>query len=291
MPELPEVETVRHYLAAVLPGKVIGKVNVFSQKQFPQDPTLLQNRQIKAVVRKGKLLGLRLDHGQTLLIHLKLTGQLVYVPQLNRRQQAVLGHPLPFAGGNRLPGKSTRVVLYFGQPPGKEGALFFNDVRKFGWLRLVSDQEANAAMAKLGPDATSPAFSLAYFKKVLAGSRRPIKIFIMDQTKISGIGNIYANEALFRAGIDPRRPANSLRPAEISQLYQAIRTILRQSIAAQGTSAADDAYVQADGEPGHFQQQLAVYQRSGQACPRCGQPIKRIKLGGRGTFFCPHCQH
>ena len=289
MPELPEVETIRRYLAQVLPGKTIRQVQVLAEKQLA-DPEKLVGRKIVRLERQGKQLAFILDRG-ILLVHLKLTGQLVYVPQLNPQKRAIFGHPIPFAGGNSLPGKSTRVIIYFAGDQGHpDGALFFNDVRMFGWLRLISQEEWQKQRQALGVDAISPQFTAVYLYQVLQRTRRAVKIVLMDQTKIAGIGNIYANEALFRAGIDPRRPANSLSQEEAKRLWQAIKDVLAAGLKFHGASAADDAYIQPDGQPGQFQQKLAVYQRAGQPCPHCGGTVQRIQLGGRGTFFCPRCQ-
>jgi len=291
MPELPEVETVRRYLAQVLPGKTVRWIKVLAAKQFPQPATALNGRAIVGVERKGKQLAIIFDNGKVLLIHLKLTGQLIYAPHLQSGARAVFGHPIPFAGGNSLPGRSTRVIISLAGAHGKAaGTLFFNDVRMFGWLRLMEKSQWEEQMAKLGADALSSEFSAGYLYQVLQSTRRPVKIVLMDQQKISGIGNIYANEALYQAGIDPRRPANSLSRQEAQKLWRAVRNVLRESLKMQGTTAADDAYIQPDGQPGRFQQKLAVYQRAGQKCPRGDGIIKRVELGGRGTFFCPHCQ-
>ncbi len=291
MPELPEVETIRRGLARILPGKKIRWVKILAAKQFPQPAAAVNGRTIVAVKRKGKQLAIVFDNKQVLLIHLKLTGQLVYVPRLQSGQRAVFGHPIPFAGGDSLPGRSTRIIISLADASGHDaGTLFFNDVRMFGWLRLLSEKDWRQAMAELGADALSRQFNAAYLYKVLQSSRRAVKVVIMDQQKISGIGNIYANEALFRARIDPRRPANSLSRKESEKLCQAIKAVLQESLKMQGTSAADDAYIQPDGRPGRFQQKLAVYQRAGQKCLSCSGTVKRIELGGRGTFFCPQCQ-
>ena len=291
MPELPEVETVRRALAKILPGKKIRWVKVLAAKQFPQPATAVNGRTIVAVKRKGKQLAIVFDDKQVLLVHLKLTGQLVYVPHLQSGRRAVFGHPIPFAGGDSLPGRSTRIIISLADGRGRDaGTLFFNDVRMFGWLRLLSEKDWRQEMAKLGADALSRQFTADYLYKILQSSRRPVKVVIMDQQKISGIGNIYANEALFRARIDPRRSANSLNRKESEKLCRAIKAVLQESLKMQGTSAADDAYIQPDGQPGRFQQKLEVYQRAGQKCLGCGGTVQRIQLGGRGTFFCPQCQ-
>ena len=211
------------------------------------------------------------------MIHLKLTGQLIYLPRHRRG--------LPITG--RLPNNFTRVVITL-----DSGQLFFNDLRKFGWVKVVENcqEESGREFENLGPEALGPDFNLVYFKQVLSKSRRAVKLVLLDQNKLAGVGNIYANEALFMAKIDPRRPVNSLNALEVKKLRLAIREVLAQAIKKGGTTANDDAYRQTDGRMGGFQKYLRVYGKTGQPCPNCSSKVERIKLGGRGTFFCPRCQ-
>ncbi len=178
--------------------------------------------------------------------------------------------------------------------------LLFNDFRKFGWMRVIkiSDLKYSGGarprfarqLLNLGIDPLGKKFTAEKLEEILAKSRRPIKLVLLDQEKIAGIGNIYANEALFLAKISPLRAANTLERREIKKLHQAIITVLRKGIRFGGTSAADGAYLRPTGEPGEFQKHLKVYQRERESCFVCGGKIKRTNLGGRGTFFCPHCQ-
>lgn len=284
MPELPEVETTVRYLKEHIVGRQIQGIKIFSKKQFLDNPNLIVGAKIVGVNRQGKMLLFSLGNDKKILIHLKLTGQLVFAPHLENNQ-ANYPRPIPFSGGNTLPGRATRVVIYFSD----NSALFFNDLRKFGWMKIVEGKRIKE-LENLGIEPLSSRFTIKTLTSLLTGTKRAIKTVLLDQTKIAGIGNIYANEALFLAGVLPQRPANSLTEKEIKKLHQAIISVLKGAIRHQGTSAADDAYVQPDGRSGRFQSRLKVYQRDGEKCFSCKKIIKRIKLGGRGTFFCPHCQ-
>jgi len=290
MPELPEVEVTRRFLAAKIKGQRIRKVVVLSPKQFIGSPQEVVGRRVTGVSRRAKILIWRLEGGISLLIHLKLTGQIVYAIRLVKGK-AVFGRPIPFAGGRTLPGRSTRIIVFLSR-----GVIFFNDLRKFGWMKVErqsrgrerQDGSAGGILAGLGIEPLSKQFTPKALGEILAGSRRAVKLVLMDQSKIAGLGNIYANEALWWAKINPRQPANQVK--RIKPLWQAIRKVLRAGIKYGGASAADDAYVKPDGGAGSYQRRLRVYQRAGQACCRCGRKIVRITLGGRGTFFCPYCQ-
>jgi len=285
MPELPEVQTTVSFLNKKLKNKKIKKVVVLSTKQFLGNPQKLVGKTIRRVERRGKLIVFVLEKKLFLLIHLKLTGQLVFAASL-KDKKAIFPGPLPFAGGKVLPGKSTRIILYLFP----QGAVFFNDLRKFGWMKVGGESLLKKETAALGVEPLSAEFNPQYLEKIFAKTKRAVKIVLMDQHLIAGVGNIYANEALFRAGISPQRPANKLTAEEIRKLCRAIKEVLKEGIKFRGTSAADDAYVQPNGRQGRFQKYLQVYQREGEKCFRCGGKIKRINLGGRGTFFCPRCQ-
>ena len=299
MPELPEVETTKRYLEKKIVGQRIKKIKILSPKQFIGNPKQIIGKKIIGLQRRAKILIWQLEGDCWLLIHLKLTGQIVYTEKLEAGK-AVFGHPIPLAGGPTLPGKSTRIIIYLSQ-----GTVFFNDLRKFGWIKIIQNprpednrplaekskiqkSELNKILESLGIEPLSKEFSPQYLQKILAKSRRAVKLVLMDQSKIAGLGNIYANEALWRAKIDPRKPANQVK--RVKQLWQAIRTVLKEGIKYGGTSAADEAYIKPNGNPGNYQQHLAVYQRQNQPCPRCGKPIIRIKVDNRSTFFCSRCQ-
>jgi len=285
MPELPEVETTARILKTKLVGKKIADVKIFSQKQFPNDPKLIIGSKIVNIKRRAKILVIYLDK-LVLIIHLKLTGQLVYADK-TEKGKAVFGHPIPLSGGSSLPGRSTRVTLEFSD----RSVLYFNDLRKFGWIKIIPKSKFDIeTFDNLGIEPFSKYFTSEALEKIFAKTRRAIKTVLMDQKLIAGIGNIYANEALFVAKINPQRPANSLSRKETDLLARAILQTLKKAVANQGTSAADDAYIKPDGSKGNNQNHLLVYQKTGSNCPNCSGKIKRITLGGRGTFFCPNCQ-
>jgi len=287
VPELPEVETTVRILKSKLVGKTIGKIEILSEKQFPGNPSEVAGAKIINIERHGKMIVIRLDNQKSLITHLKLTGQLIYAEGSNEGDKVTFPRPIPFAGGNSLPGRSTRVIIFF-----KDGSrLFFNDMRKFGWTKVIQNSKFKIQnLDKLGIEPFSKEFTPDLLEKIFARTSRPVKIVLMDQEKIAGIGNIYANEALFKAGILPNKPAKDLTLSEIEKLHRAIIEILSEAIKEGGTSAADDAYVKPDGTPGQHQQHLLVYQKKGLPCPHCRGTIQRIELGGRGTFFCPKCQ-
>jgi len=265
MPELPEVETIKRELGKVIVGKKIANVIINNprvilepkREDFVRD---IKNCLVKNVLRKGKLLILELSSGKSLAIHLKMTGQLIY------------------------PGtaKASRVSFKF-----SDGKLLdFNDRRLFAEIRLVDDWRKLKFVQGLGPEPFD--LSAGQFKEKLSGRKTKIKPLLMDQTFISGIGNLYAAEALFRAGIDPRRTAMSLSDREKERLLEEIRDTLEEAIKYKGSSV--DQYVQLSGEAGDYARHHKVYGREGKPCPVCKAPIKRIALGGRGTYFCPGCQ-
>ena len=201
-----------------------------------------------------------------------------------KTKQATLRHPIPFAG-TKLPATTTHIIISL-----DAGKLFYNDVRQFGWIKVVDEKEVVEKLSKFGPEPLSANFSLSYLKEIFSCSRRAIKAFLMDQHKIAGLGNIYSNDSLWEAEINPLRSANSLKEAEISKLRKAIIKILKEGIKYKGSSARDELYILPNGKLGKYQYHFRVYQRKGEKCQRCGAVIKRINLAGRGTFFCSHCQ-
>jgi len=272
MPELPEVETIRCDLEKVLVGKKILGVETDAEKLFsPSFKEVLKGvagQTIKAVGRQAKLLYFSLSNSQYLLVHLKMTGRLLV------REK---GTPCD-------EWQHATFVL----EGGKE--LRFADLRLFGYLKLVdSTQKLGEVLGEYGPEPLKD-MSLEDFRSAVKGRRKPIKLMLMDQAVISGVGNIYANEALFEAGIDPRRQAASLTDKETSLLFAGIEKVLTEGLHYRGTTANDDKYVDAYGKKGQYQEHLRVYGREGLPCPKCQGKIQRIALGGRGTFFCPACQ-
>ncbi|MFA6410342.1 MAG: bifunctional DNA-formamidopyrimidine glycosylase/DNA-(apurinic or apyrimidinic site) lyase [Candidatus Buchananbacteria bacterium] len=299
MPELPEVETLRRELVKAIKGKTI-KSAVCNWLKMVRPLTVLEfqtkikNKKIIGVNRKSKVLILDLAGPLALLIHLKLTGQLIFRDQtaclpagrseIRKKTLVVGGHPQK-GGLDNLPNKFTHLILNF-----TDGSkLFFNDLRKFGWARLVNDLGVAEMIEKHGPEPLTKEFSFLYFQTILKKyPNRKIKQILLDQALISGLGNIYVDESCFCAKVLPMRTAKSLKPEEIKKLFSCIPEILKFAIAKKGTSA--DTYVQLNGQPGGMVPYLKVYGRKGQKCKRCGGVVEKIKLNGRGTHFCRSCQ-
>ncbi len=287
MPELPEVETIRADLDKVITGKKIKDFEVMvaktvrpqSTKKIKQD---LVGAKIVAAKRRAKMLILSLDTKKHLLAHLKMTGQLIYQPK--KGEVIMGGHPQQ-GGHLNLPNKYTRAIFTF-----TDGSkLFFNDLRKFGWLRTASQAELEEIVSKVGPEPLTNDFTLPYFTGILKRyPNRPVKQTLLDQKLIAGIGNIYADEAAFLSGLLPNRKAGSLKSAEIASLYKNIVGVLKLAIKKKGTSSRN--YRRVDGGEGGFVKFLKVYGRGGKPCLTCSTPLSKTKLAGRGTTFCPTCQ-
>ncbi len=278
MPELPEVETIKRNLKPKIIGKVISDIQVLSLKNFLGNKKEVLNKKIIDIERYGKVLVIKLSNNKYLNIHFKLTGQILYAKNIN---QAVFKNKIPFTNGNKMPANTTRVIISFQDKSG----LFFNDLRKFGWIKV-----SNKPLIPKGIDVLSKKFSLEYLTKVLQSTKKSVKIVLMDQDKITGIGNIYVNDSLFSAKIHPLKQANSLKNEEIKNLYQAIIKEIKKGIKDQGSSGADEAFILPDGSKGKHQRNFLVYQREGKPCFNCQTLIKRIKQNGRSSFFCPQCQ-
>ncbi|MCU0651351.1 MAG: DNA-formamidopyrimidine glycosylase [Candidatus Omnitrophica bacterium] len=284
MPELPEVETVKRGLVKHILGKKIVDV-VINNPKVIREPKKelfvkgLTNETIKNVLRKGKLLILELASGRALAIHLKMTGQLVLrMPPSTSPERAKRAERLVYPGNARL----SRVS--FKLSDGK--ILDFNDQRLFAELRLVDDWKKLKFIQGLGPEPFD--LTLERFSGMLALKKTKIKPLLLDQAFIAGIGNLYAAEVLFRAKINPLRPASSLSAKEKAALFKEIKDTLSEAIHYKGSSV--DQYVQLSGEAGSYAKYHKVYGREGKPCLVCKTLIKRIALGGRGTYFCPHCQ-
>jgi formamidopyrimidine-DNA glycosylase len=286
MPELPEVETVKIGLAKLLPGLEVSRITSDWAKSFPNDPEIVSRfvlgSKIDSISRRGKGLIISLDSGYSLLIHLKMTGQLVYRGEENFGA----GHPNDSLVG-KLPDKSTRVIIEFKN----DAKLFFNDQRKFGWIRimptieLVNDKFINS----LGPEPLDKEFSLDTFKRrLLKRKKSVIKSVLLDQKVIAGIGNIYADESLWLAKIHPLESVEDISENKLKLLHEAIIFVLKLSIEKGGST--DKNYVDAYGNKGSYLKFANVFRREGQACPRCGHDIIKIRVAGRGTHICPNCQ-
>ena len=274
MPELPEVETVRRSLLPVVLNQRIERVDVnyerILQNISAQDfRGLITGSQFLNLTRRGKYLIFSLENDWELVAHLRMTGRLIFVSD----------PCLPLA-------KHTSVVFNFGS----QGALRFEDVRKFATIDLVpsGNYEQIRGLYTLGVEPLSSEFSLAAFQDLLQDRNTKIKGLLLDQTKIAGLGNIYADESLFMAGIHPERPASSLEDQEQQRLYQAIREVLTLAIENQGTTFRD--YRTGYGLEGSFQNKLLIYGKKGEECPRCGAKFEHKKVAGRTSHFCPSCQ-
>lgn len=286
MPELPEVETIRRDLVGRILAKKITTVKVLSAKTVFSIPkkfvTHLVGQSFTGIDRVGKLLILSLsDQKNFLLVHLKMTGQLIY---LSKQGLVAGGHSLKSNNIFNLPDKSTRVYFVF-----SDGShLFFNDQRRFGYLKIVETLELEKIKSKYGIEPLSPNFTKANFRLAVKGRKKNIKALLLDQSLISGLGNIYVDEALFAAGIRPLRTASSLSVKEIDILSGVIEVLIRRAIKHRGTTFNN--YLDAQGQKGSFALKLNVYGRSKEKCLKCGGEIKKVKVAGRGTHFCPHCQ-
>lgn len=286
MPELPEVETVVRGLNRLILKKKVAKVSHDWLKSFPNSELEVQEfligAKIQQVRRRAKAIIVELDNGWALVGHLKMTGQFVYRGEENWGA----GHPNDdFLAA--LPNKSTRVEIVF-----EDGSkLFFNDQRKFGWLKLLPSAEVQNLpfFQKVGPEPLEDDFTFEDFLPRFDRKKNSmIKPTILDQTVIAGVGNIYADEALWRAKIHPETRVKNLSREDFSNLYEAIRFVMKTSIEKGGST--DRNYVKADGSRGNYLDYAAVFRKENTPCQRCGEQILKIKVGGRGTHFCSRCQ-
>lgn len=292
MPELPEVETITRQLVSKVKGLTIRDINVANKKSFLGNPKEIIGAKISNIYRwaknividlKPKMTLPRCQYRVNLLIHLKMTGQLVFVDAKGRFGG---GHPVP-PFNDEVPNKYTRVSFDF-----SDGShLYFNDIRKFGWIKLLTNENLEDAMKKVGPDPMASSFKLSELQqRLIKHKNKMIKPVLMDQSVIAGLGNIYAAEVCFRAGIMPTRKISTLSDKDFENLFKAIKYVLPMAIKYKGTSA--DAYVTLEGKKGSYYSKLWVYGREGEPCPKgCGGKVEKIQLAGRGTYFCPECQH
>ncbi|MBE0478532.1 bifunctional DNA-formamidopyrimidine glycosylase/DNA-(apurinic or apyrimidinic site) lyase [Candidatus Aerophobetes bacterium] len=273
MPELPEVETIKQGMVKKIKGKKIGKVDIRNEKNIkipsPQEfKKQVEGKSIQDIERKGKYLLLSLNSHKLLIFHLKLTGRLLFFPPQTQEPDYV------------------RIVFNFFDT----SKLFFCDIRGFAEAYLLSPDELDkiAAIKNMGPDPLCPDFTLAKFKQRLKGRKGKIKPVLMDQKVLAGIGNIYSQEAVHKAGIHPERDTSRLTSHEIEAIYRALLEVLKEAIEYKGSSV--DAYLDLNGEKGDYVPRLKVYGREGENCYRCKSIIKRKKISGRGTYFCDNCQ-
>lgn len=287
MPELPEVETVRLGLSKLILGKTIKTVTHDTPKSFPNADADVQafliGASATAIKRRAKVLLIELSTNYSLVIHLKMTGQMVYVSPSARFGA---GHPNDSLV-HELPDKSTRVTCTF-----TDGSkLFFNDQRKFGWVKLIPTAEVPNIdfMQRVGPEPleatfTADAFTLRFQRR----KNTSIKAAILDQSVVAGVGNIYADESLWGAKIHPSSLVKNVSKQQFSRLFTELQYVLNLAIQKGGSS--DRNYVNAEGKKGSYLSFARVFRREGQACPRCGTTIEKLRVAGRGTHICPYCQ-
>jgi formamidopyrimidine-DNA glycosylase len=271
VPELPEVETIRRQLAPVLKGRTIEEIEILDPRWTrPEAPGAveaeLRGARVEQLGRRGKYLDWALSHDRHLLMHLRMTGVLLYDPVT----------------------EPSHTRVRFGLGAGHR--LAYVDPRRFGTGHLLHSSAARDAYfaGRIGAEPLTDEFTLEYLRRVASDRRIPTKSFLLDQRSIAGIGNIYADEALFRARIHPLRPAGGLNGPQLSRLRDAIEASLAAGIEAKGASIDDYRHI--DGATGTFQDRFLVHLREGQPCPRCGTPIRKLVVGGRGTYVCEHCQ-
>ncbi len=273
MPELPEVETIGRSLAPRIVGRVLAGIDLvfppLLRRGGRKGLEALRGRSVLGVRRRGKMLLVEIEGGRTLVFHLKMTGQFL------------------FAGEGTPRDKHVRLVVRF--EDGRD-ELRFRDVRKFGFLLCVEGDPAASCgeLSRLGPEPLE--VGLPEFRAILESRKGRVKSLLLDQTRIAGVGNIYADETLFEARIHPETGASSLRAGAAERLYLAMRKILASAVEAGGSTLVDEGYRDADGNPGDFQFAHKVYDREGEPCLACGTPIKMKRVGGRSSHFCPRCQ-
>jgi formamidopyrimidine-DNA glycosylase len=270
MPELPEVETIVRDLARLLPGSTIRKVEVARPDLIDGDTPegfikKVRGRRIAGVTRRAKNIVIDLGGGR-LLVNLGMTGRLLVTRAKDE--------------------EPTHLGVRFALDRGRE--LRYHDVRRFGRLWRMTPEAWKAWEAKLGVEPLGDEFTARWLFDATRRSRVAIKVWLMDQAKVVGVGNIYASEALFRARVNPRTPADELTRPQVKRIREGVRDVLAEAIEFRGTTLLD--YRDAEGEPGEFVRRLRVYDREGEPCLRCHRPINRLVQAGRSTFYCPHCQ-
>lgn len=287
MPELPEVETMRMQLEKFLVGSKISDVQI-KTPSYELDKDKLIGWEVIKVRRFAKVSSIDLSNGYSILTHVKLTGQFIYKGPKHKTTEPI---SKKVVGG--APGPHTHIIFEFSDG----GKLYYNDIRKFGWVRLVKteDVEKEKFIKTLGPEPhIAQGFSGAvltkeYFKNLISKSRRNIKVLLMDQSKIGGVGNIYANDALYLSKISPKRTANTLTDKEQDILYNSIEFVLKEGLKYGG--ASELAFVTPDGKEGEYQNHTLIYGHQGELCTYCKKnKIEKFFLGGRGTYWCSNCQ-
>lgn len=275
MPELPEVELVSRSLNTLVAGKRIVEARLLRERLAPDtSPAEFSDHLTKATInfvgRRGKHILIDLDNARTLIVHLRMSGR------------------FSLLSGDSEDPKFTHAVFHFGD----DERLVFDDQRHFGLMKIVASSKLHEAkeLAKLAPEPFSNEFSLAYFRGVLAGSCRSLKEFLLDQTKVNGLGNIYAAEAMFAARVDPRIPANRISKPKSARLYESIRAVLHEAISHNASRPVDPGKLEGSYFSGGNADGWFVYDREDEPCLNCAKPIIRLKQGGRSTYYCRKCQ-
>ncbi|MEX2369342.1 MAG: bifunctional DNA-formamidopyrimidine glycosylase/DNA-(apurinic or apyrimidinic site) lyase [Candidatus Paceibacterota bacterium] len=286
MPELPEVEMVRRQLADKIIGKTITSVEVHAAKSVGEDQDFaeaLVGQKITALERKGKYLFFTLSGDDSFLVgHLRMTGRIIFV-SADSAEEYGGGHSLSKSVESQ-PHKYTRIILTF-----QDGShLYYNDMRKFGYLKRATAKEVARQKKALGREPLAADYTLDHFTEILADRRTTVKAALLKQSDIAGLGNIYVDEACWRSEVRPDRAAGELTDEELEKLFVATRSVLKDALEYGGTTFRD--YVDTKGDQGNFTDKLAVFGREGQECPRCGSIIKKSRVAGRGTHICPGCQ-
>lgn len=300
MPELPEVETIRRGLEEYLVGHTIQDIEVRMPKIVEGETQSILGAKVDGVRRFGKGLVIDLDNEHSIAVHIKLTGQLIYQNQELRIKNKGKVKIIRGTYGD-LPHKATHVIFTLDQ----NAVLYYNDFRRFGWIKIVESAKLQdvSFFKDLGPELpvlkytsneersshdVRTVMTEELFMKLLKSARTPIKPLLLDQKKIAGLGNIYVNDGLWDAEIDPRRSAKQITEEEAKTLYKSLIKVLKKGLEVGG--ASELSYVNALGQEGGYQKHFLVYSQEGKPCKRDGNPIEKIKLGGRGTYFCPTCQ-
>lgn len=280
MPELPEVETIKRGLSKFIIKQNLKQTTILCEKSFIGTPT---KGQIIKIRRFGKALIIDLDNHKSLMIHLRMTGQLIYEPD-NKKDRFAAGHPSENFVDD-LPNKQTRVILKL-----DHGTLYFNDQRKFGFIKILETEEVknDAFIKKLAKEPWDMP-SAEFYQKLQKHQNSPIKAVILDQTIIAGLGNIYADESLFKSKIHPKTPSGALSKEQAALLLKNAAAVMTTAIESGGSTMKD--YVKADGTRGDYLDKFAqIFNKTGQSCPVCGTKIIKIRVAGRGTHICPNCQ-
>jgi formamidopyrimidine-DNA glycosylase len=281
MPELPEIESIKKQLGRLLSGHKIVSVEIKSRKTFQGDEKKIIGGKVVGTRRFGKVSVIDLDNGYSVITHLKLTGQYIY-----RGPNLLNPKSLSPKVTGGIPGPHTLVIFNLD----RGGHLYYNDVRRFGWIKVekTSEVESEPFIKKLGPEPFRD-LTLDLFRQILSKTSRAVKVVIMDQEKMGGVGNIYANDALWLSKINPKTLAKELKEAEVKLLYSSILKVLKEGLKYGG--ASELAFVTPDGTEGEYQNHTLTYGHDGEPCERCHKArIEKIFLGGRGTYFCPVCQ-